>query len=97
MHWLRKNGGVCETADLHTAGSKDPDAPAAFVYVRVYVRARVRTHLHTIAETEPPRVFTRSSRSPIRLPQASAKAAFTPTNVRTSLPFEGQVFSWCST
>ena len=25
MHWLRKNGSVCETPDLHTPGSKDPD------------------------------------------------------------------------
>ena len=27
MHWLRKNSSVCETADLHTPGSKDPAAP----------------------------------------------------------------------
>jgi len=30
MHWLRKNSGVCETADPHTAGSKDPGAGTTY-------------------------------------------------------------------
>lgn len=30
MHWLRKNSSVCETADPHTPGSKDPNAPRIY-------------------------------------------------------------------
>lgn len=36
MHWLRKNSNVCETADPHTSGSKDPAAP------RIHVPAQCR-------------------------------------------------------
>lgn len=46
MHWLRKNGGVCETGDPHTAGSKDPGAPGIYTLGLSQCRAaRVRASL----------------------------------------------------